>query len=50
MTEGNVGKGFFHCLTDVFGTSETFCPLGTAFPVWLTSTLPREAAHFYEVW
>jgi len=48
MTVGNLGKGFFHWPTHVFGTSDPFCPLGTAFPAWLTSTLPKEAAHYSE--
>jgi len=48
MTVGNVGKGFFHWLTDVFGTSDSFCSLGTAFPAWLTSTLTKKAAHYSE--
>ena len=48
MTVGNVGKGFFHWLTDVFGTSDPFCPLSTAFPAWLTPTLKKEAANYSE--
>ena len=48
MTVGNLGKVFFHWLTDVFDTSYPFCTLGTSFPGWLTSTLTKEAAHYSE--
>jgi hypothetical protein len=48
MTVGTVGEGFFHWLTDVFGTSDTFYPLVTAFPAWLTSALTKERAHYSE--
>jgi len=48
MTVGNLGKGFYHWLTDVFDTSDPFYTLGTAFPAWLTSTLTKEAARYSE--
>ena len=48
MTVGNVGKGFFNWLTDVFGTSNPFCPLDTIFPACLTSTLTKETANYSE--
>ena len=50
MTVGNLGKGFFHWLTDVFDTSYPLCILGTAFPAWLTSTLTKEALITPKVW
>jgi hypothetical protein len=48
MTVSNVGKEFFHWLTDVLGTSNSFCPLGTAFRAWLTATVTKEVAHYFK--